>query len=107
LYILSLQPLTDHLQNSSDAVDRINPAPVDMENLPLCTGFLRISGGAGFLPATVSQQLMEKSTIHPKKKDVEIGTCYDFLSELSMDNTSTCENKGVPLKEGLANLSKA
>ena len=85
LYILSLQTLTDHLQNSSDTVDRRNPAPVDMENLPLCTGFLCISGGAGFLASTVSQQLMEKSTIHPKKQDVEIGTCYDFLSELSMD----------------------
>ena len=68
LYILSLQTLTDHLQNSSDTVDRRNPAPVDMENCPLFTRFVCIAGGAGFLASTVSQQLMEKSTIHPKKQ---------------------------------------
>jgi len=35
-------------------VDGRNPAPVDMENLPLFIyRVLSISGGAGFLPSTV------------------------------------------------------
>ena len=34
-------------------VDGRNPAPVDMENLPVFTRFYTCPGGAGFLPSTV------------------------------------------------------
>ena len=42
-------------------VDGRNPAPVDMEKLPLFTGFLYIPGGAGFLPSPVSIAIMGKT----------------------------------------------
>ena len=34
-------------------VEGKHPAPVDMANIPLLTGFFYIPGGAGFLPSTV------------------------------------------------------
>ena len=50
---LNLSSSFDHFSMSiDDTVDGSNPAPVEMENLPLFTGFCKqMSSGAGFLPS--------------------------------------------------------
>ena len=51
----SAAPLQKVENAQKPTVDGRNPAPVDMVNIPLFTGVLYISGGAGFLPSTVLQ----------------------------------------------------
>ena len=47
-------PIQKRLKTTYNTVDGRSPAPVDTVNIPLFTGFWDISGGAGFLPSTVS-----------------------------------------------------
>ena len=68
------------LQVSVDSVDGRDPAPVDMENLPIkLQGFTHLRWLAGFLPSTVRPDLEEMvSLIAQQFQDVKTASALNY-----------------------------
>ena len=67
------------VKERNHTVDGRNPVPVDMENMPCFhrVPYRYITGGAGFLPATVSCKMSLGCEMHLKKK-------YRFIKSSSL-----------------------